>query len=124
MDLDLGVGKEDVGRADADGRFGDIFDLAPSLIVVTRLAFAVLGHETTEQLQRLYMILLLPPASVIKRDVTAILRHPFGVVIERVVIPLVPLAGFDCGLKLLRRPPHLAVVAAMMTQRHRDKVMR
>ncbi|NBU07749.1 MAG: hypothetical protein EBS84_01830 [Proteobacteria bacterium] len=124
MELDFRVRQEDVADGHAEVYLGDVANLLLRLLPVTRLALVELRNQPPEQRERLHVILLLRPVAVLERDGAALVHHPFGVVIQRVIIPIRPFAGLERRLEMLRHPRARIPVTAVILERHREEIMR
>ena len=122
--LDFRIGQEDVAHANAELRLGDVLDLRLRRLPIVRLAFGELGYETTEKLERLRKIRLLPPVPVSQRHRPTLAGHPLGVVVERVVIPLRRLSRLERALEFLGHAGPTLPISALIANRHGDEIMR
>ncbi len=122
--LDLRVGQKNVADAHAQLRLRDVLDLLLRLLPITRLAFGELRHEPAEQFERLRIIRLDPPVAVRQRDGPTLAHHPLGIVVERVVIPISRLAGFERALEFLGHAGAPLPIPALIADRHGDEIMR
>src|SRR5215831_13228010 len=120
--LNLGIGQKNILDANADLNFGDVFDLLLGLLPITGFAFAEFFDELAKQFERFGVVWLLTQAALRKRDDVAVGNHPFGVVVERVVVPIGFSAELDSGFEFVWHTGALVLIA-LLPIGHCEEVM-
>ncbi len=85
---ELGIGEKNIRDRDRHRRFGDVLDLLQGRVVVTSLTLGKLAQQTAVKLECFFVVRLLLQLAVFEWLDRAVVAHPFGVVKERVVVPV------------------------------------
>src|SRR5262249_42044193 len=111
--LDLRTGKKHVRGADSYFGPGDAGDAFLCLLVVAGLALPMFVDQAAKQFKGLYQVRLLAPGTVGSLRDISIVRKPFGIVEQRIIVPVCGFTGFDGGLELFGHAPEPIHVAAL-----------
>src|ERR1051325_9422585 len=122
--LKFRIGKKDIRDTYRECGVGDGVDLLLGLIVVTSLTFLELCNEPAVQLQRLYVARVFFPLAVFDLTNRTLAVHPFGIVEERIVVPVRLLAGLEGFFEFVGHTITRVIVATHGAHRHRDKVIK
>src|SRR5262249_2005747 len=76
----------------------------------------------TEQLKPFDIVGLLTPTALRERNDVAVGNHPFGIVVERIVIPISFLAELEGGFEFVGHAGALLLIALLAIS-HREQVM-